>query len=71
VIAGYRKDPLAANLLTVLQNACLASDAEIPDLPRVASPREIRREDGKEAEHVLHLDCLDCRCLAQARRKKS
>jgi hypothetical protein len=31
VIAGYREDLLAANLLAVLQNACLASDAEIPE----------------------------------------
>jgi hypothetical protein len=29
VIAGYRKDLLAANLLAVLQNPSLASDAEI------------------------------------------
>jgi len=32
VIAGwYRKDLLAANLLAVLQNPCLAPDAEIPE----------------------------------------
>ena len=30
VIAGYRKDLLAANLLAVLQNLRLAPDAEIP-----------------------------------------
>ncbi len=31
MIAGYRKDLVAANLLAVLQNPCLASDAEIPE----------------------------------------
>jgi hypothetical protein len=30
VIAGYRKDLLAANLLAVLQNLRLAPDAEVP-----------------------------------------
>lgn len=31
MIAGYRKDLLAANLLAELQNPCLASDAEISE----------------------------------------